>query len=65
MSHLEILALEEDFFGNLDDAGTFERIHRSRDGRMPVGRGAAAARSSRREDRWRHMGRRSSWHREV
>jgi hypothetical protein len=57
MSTLEILEEANDLFGTSDDTITFERIRHHRDGRMPVGRAAAANRSSRRQDRWRNCGR--------
>lgn len=59
MSTLEILDNAGDFFGNFDDTITFERIRHHRDGKMPVGRSAAAHRSSRRQDRWRNFGRKA------
>jgi hypothetical protein len=57
MSTLEIQDLETSFYDSFDDHVSFERIRHHHDGRMPVGRAAAAHRSSRRQDRWRNQGR--------
>ncbi len=59
MSTLEILENVGGLYDSLDENVTFERIRHHRDGRMPVGRSAAATRSSRRHDRWRNYGRKS------
>lgn len=57
MSTLEIQELESSFYDSFDDHISFERIRHHRDGRMPVGRAAAAHRSCRRQEKWRNQGR--------
>lgn len=57
MSTLDVQELESSFYSSFDDQVSFERIRHHRDGRMPVGRSAAANRSSRREEKWRNRGR--------
>lgn len=59
MSTIEILEISGDLYASFDDTISFERIRHHRDGKMPVGKSAAAARSSRRNDRYRNYGRKS------
>jgi hypothetical protein len=59
MSTLEILENFGGLYDSFEENVTFERIRHHRDGKMPVGRSAAATRSSRRHDRWRNYGRKS------
>jgi hypothetical protein len=61
MSTLEIQELENSFYDSFDEHISFERIRHHRDGRMPVGRSAAANRSSRRQEKYRSLGRSCDW----
>lgn len=61
MSTLEIQDLEHSFYDSFDDHVSFERIRRSRDGRMPVARAGASHRAARRQETWRNCGRPRAW----
>lgn len=59
MTTINSLEIVDGFYGSFDESITFEKIRHHRDGKMPVGRSAAATRSSRRQDRYRQYGRKS------
>ncbi len=59
MPPIDILESSDGIYASFDDSITFERIRHHRGGRMPVGRSAAATRSSRRQEKWRNHGRKA------